>query len=244
MKGPSADALFWGGQGGALRYDLGTVVSVRISGGGPAPADWRRKSKLQEAFGDYGHILRTDVPEGQGVAFVEFDDKRDAADMVSDFAKGKKVCGCAVIVEIAQSASGKGRSNVHDRVTDLAQKFRVDDSATAQLLRVFAERMRLATCDLDQDLQRLSDHLSSSNKPSALVCKMLGDIRSGKTLGPCRFTRNGPQSGGRTGADEPPLVRFAEHDRSHNRSRSGRKSRDRDTVRDAHGNEKKTIAQS
>ena len=57
---------------------------MKFVGGGPAPADLQRKAKIQEAFGDYGQILRIETPQGKGLAYLEFDDKRDAEDMVSD----------------------------------------------------------------------------------------------------------------------------------------------------------------
>mmetsp|Transcript_13938 Transcript_13938/g.38051 ORF Transcript_13938/g.38051 Transcript_13938/m.38051 type:complete len:325 (-) Transcript_13938:175-1149(-) len=240
MHGPSSDAAFWGGQGGALRYHLGTVCVVKIAGGGPPPAEWAKKSKLQEAFGDFGHILRLEVPNGRGLAYVEFDDKRDAEDMAREMS-GKKVCGRQVFVEIAQSSAATKKINIHDRVSEVAQKYRLDDSATAQLLRVFAERSRLATCDMDRDLTELSEHLASSNKPSALVCKMLVDIRCGKPFGPCKFSR----SEGGTGPDAARATRPDSHGRarSHDRGRSRRQeevrrepcSRERDRDKDGGG---------
>merc|ERR1712039_28395 len=77
-----------------------------------------------------------------------------------------------------------------DRVSELALRFRVDESATAQLIKAFTERVRYAQCDFEQDMGEMSEHLGASNKPSAQACKMLGDIRSGKPLGPCRFKRS------------------------------------------------------
>eukprot|EP00927_Polykrikos_kofoidii_P031310 TRINITY_DN2694_c0_g1_i3.p1 TRINITY_DN2694_c0_g1~~TRINITY_DN2694_c0_g1_i3.p1 ORF type:complete len:511 (-),score=82.97 TRINITY_DN2694_c0_g1_i3:12-1544(-) len=241
MHGPSSDAAFWGGQGGALRYHLGTVVVVRICGSAPPPPEWRRKSRLQEAFGDFGHILRLETPEGQGLAYVEFDDKLDAEDMVREMHM-KKVCGRQVTVEIAKTSLQSKKINIHDRITDVAQRYRLDESATAQLLRVFAERARLVTCDLDRDLEELSDHLASSNKPSALVCKMLVDIRCGKPLGPCKFSKGGdnkpphpgggPSSGAVVGRALFHDDKAVDRDRERDRGVRDRDRSDRDRERD------------
>eukprot|EP00931_Biecheleriopsis_adriatica_P067087 TRINITY_DN41292_c0_g1_i1.p1 TRINITY_DN41292_c0_g1~~TRINITY_DN41292_c0_g1_i1.p1 ORF type:complete len:217 (-),score=30.79 TRINITY_DN41292_c0_g1_i1:6-656(-) len=211
MNGPSFDAKFWGGSGGSLRYDLGTVVTVKIRGGGQPPADWSRKSKLQEAFGDFGHILRIEAPQRQAVAYVEYDDKRDAEDAVREM-HGKKVCGCVVDCEVAGSASkgSAGQGSVQDRVFSLANKYDLDGSAAGHLARVFTERSRLATCCIDDDLAAIEEHLAASNKPSALVCKMLNDIRSGRPIEPCQYSarRAAPPGGSR------------DHEHSRRRSRS------------------------
>merc|ERR1711939_1270529 len=126
--------------------------------------------------------------------------------------------------------------NVHDRVLNVAQKYRLDESASAQLLRVFAERSRLATCDVDRDLQELSEHLAASNKPSALVCNKLADIRSGKPLGPCKFASKGREpnvSVTRSMAQDRDRSRDRDRkDRSRSRDRKDRDgSRDRDRDR-------------
>ncbi|CAK9024812.1 unnamed protein product [Durusdinium trenchii] len=41
-----------------------------------------KKTALQEAFGDFGRIIRIEVPEGKTVAFVEYEEKRDANDAI------------------------------------------------------------------------------------------------------------------------------------------------------------------
>eukprot|EP00930_Biecheleria_cincta_P018473 TRINITY_DN14384_c0_g1_i1.p1 TRINITY_DN14384_c0_g1~~TRINITY_DN14384_c0_g1_i1.p1 ORF type:complete len:244 (-),score=44.01 TRINITY_DN14384_c0_g1_i1:4-735(-) len=241
MNGPSFDAKFWGGAGGSLRYDLGTVVMVKVRGGGPPPADWNRKSKLQEAFGDFGHIIRIET-HGKGVAYVEYDDKRDAEDMVRDM-NGKKVCGCVVDAAITTGAGGSsslggGKLNVSERVLAIAEKYRLDDSATGQLTRVFQERSRLASCAIEEDFALFEEHLAASNKPSALVCKMLGDIRSGRAIERCRFTQrrdshddNGSSRRGRDSHDGDRRYRGRDSNsddrRYRGRSRSRSHARDR-----------------
>ncbi|CAJ1345600.1 unnamed protein product [Effrenium voratum] len=43
-----------------------------------------KKTALQEAFGEFGRIIRIEVPEGKSVAFVEYEEKRDASDAIQD----------------------------------------------------------------------------------------------------------------------------------------------------------------
>merc|ERR1712060_431684 len=91
---------------------------------------------------------------------------------------------------------------------------------------------------------RLGDHLAASNKPSALVCKKLADIRSGKPLGACRFKRIDLEDTVRSVVDasrttseqlrkpSPNGNRDAEREVSRHSSRRDRKrSRSRDTKR-------------
>merc|ERR1712060_572569 len=37
---------------------------------------------MQSAFGDFGHIIKIETPGGRGVAYISFQDKRDAQDAV------------------------------------------------------------------------------------------------------------------------------------------------------------------
>merc|ERR1712107_715511 len=63
-----------GGPGGWF-YELGHRICV--SGIGPAAT----KTKMQSAFGEFGHIIKIETPGGaRGVAYITFQDKRDAQD--------------------------------------------------------------------------------------------------------------------------------------------------------------------
>merc|ERR1719401_623043 len=111
MNGPSARALREGGTGGSMSYKLGVTLIVKLSSGGPFPPEWRRKTTLQEPFGDYGHILRIDVQESHGVAFIEYEDSRDAEDAAAEM-DGKQIKGKSVTVQVAkESSSGKQATN-------------------------------------------------------------------------------------------------------------------------------------
>lgn len=147
--------------------------------------------------------MRIDVPEGQGIAFIEYDDKRDADDAAKDMS-GKKVGGDIIHASIATSATGHGgmpgvrTMDITERIAELARVYRLDEAATARLASVFSERSRLG-CDINRDLADLGDHLAASNKPSALVSMKLADLRAGKPIGPCRYTGSSRDKGGGPG---------------------------------------------
>eukprot|EP00927_Polykrikos_kofoidii_P056047 TRINITY_DN50230_c0_g1_i1.p1 TRINITY_DN50230_c0_g1~~TRINITY_DN50230_c0_g1_i1.p1 ORF type:complete len:359 (-),score=60.09 TRINITY_DN50230_c0_g1_i1:93-1169(-) len=204
MNGPSAQALREGGVGGSLRYKTGFTIMVRISNGGPLPSEWKKKTTLQMAFGDYGQILRIDVADAQGVAYIEYDDKRDAEDAARDMDR-KTVSGQTISVQVLSSASSlnarwTGGGDIQTRITEMARKNRLDEAATARLVSVFTERVRMG-CDLNRDIAELTGHLEASNKPSALVSMKLAELRSGQPIGPCKY---------RSGKDEKPTSKSHE----------------------------------
>lgn len=230
MQGPSAIALRQGGQGGALKYKLGVQVVCTIAGGAAAPAAWRKKTTLQGVFGDFGQVLEIHIQE-DGTAIVEYDDHRDAQD-AADSMNGKKIGGVAVDVKIRQeNACGPGGKFLDDRVNEMTQKYGLDATSAARLVSAFKDRSRRG-CNLDEDIKRLSDHLAASNKPSALVCMKLADLREGKPIGPCRFNGDRPRERPAERADEEPKERRAKSRsrdrRAKSRSRSRRRSRDKD----------------
>mmetsp|Transcript_28887 Transcript_28887/g.73324 ORF Transcript_28887/g.73324 Transcript_28887/m.73324 type:complete len:256 (-) Transcript_28887:80-847(-) len=245
MQGPSAIALRQGGQGGALKYKVGVQVVVTIANGGPPPAAWKRKTTLQEAFGEFGQVLEIHTQE-DGTAIVEFEDKRDALD-ASETMNGKKIAGVNVSVEVRQDGAGRGsvRTGIDDRITEMAHRHQLDATSTARLISAFRDRGRRG-CNLDHDIKLLSDHLAASNKPSALVCMKLADLRDGKPIGPCRYVhgkdddkRDDGARGG--GEDRRPQDRNRDRESQRDkkqektRSRSRRHSREEDRERDRKG---------
>lgn len=197
MNGPSARALREGGIGGSLSYKKGTTLLVRLEGGGPPPAEWRKKTTLQGTFGEFGQILRIDIQEAQGAAYVEYDEKEDAEDALRALVGGK-IAGRPVHIQMAhtpQQMSVAARSLVvEEKIATMARSYRLDEAATARLVSVFAERGRLG-CDLEKDCQEMSEHLAASNKPSALVSMKLADLRAGRPIGPCRYKGQAPTPG-------------------------------------------------
>eukprot|EP00434_Breviolum_minutum_P007378 symbB.v1.2.006512.t1/scaffold380.1/size216529/2 len=201
MNGPSARALREGGMGGSIPYKTGVTLYVKPKDNGPVPKEWLRKTTLQAIcgkwkvapFGDFGQILRIDVSETQRCAYVEYEDSRDAQDAAKDL-DGKKIAGKEVSVVLASaakrttstSAAAAGPPSravdLEQRVAELAMKHFLDDAAAARLASVFQDRSRLG-CDLVRDFQDLDEHLSASNKPSALVSMKLSELRSGRPIG-------------------------------------------------------------
>eukprot|EP00401_Gymnodinium_catenatum_P077162 CAMPEP_0117531894 /NCGR_PEP_ID=MMETSP0784-20121206/39091_1 /TAXON_ID=39447 /ORGANISM="" /LENGTH=335 /DNA_ID=CAMNT_0005328277 /DNA_START=36 /DNA_END=1044 /DNA_ORIENTATION=- len=60
-----------------------------------------KKTDLQREFGEYGHVVDIELPlTARGVAFVEFDNARDAADALEEVT-GKKLKGMVLKVKIA-----------------------------------------------------------------------------------------------------------------------------------------------
>ncbi|CAE8590576.1 unnamed protein product, partial [Polarella glacialis] len=195
MNGPNADAAFWGNRGAAMRYHLGTVVNARLQGSGPPPPEWRRKTNIQAKFGDFGQILKLEVPEGN-VASIEYEDKRDAEDAVRTL-DGTQMFGRTLTVKISDGRDGGGgggggagmRVDVEAKVAELAGRFSLDEAAVVGLMSVFRERSRLG-CNLQKDFTEMGQHLAASNKPSAFICTKLAELRAGRDLGPCRYSRD------------------------------------------------------
>eukprot|EP00929_Paragymnodinium_shiwhaense_P096851 TRINITY_DN58579_c0_g1_i1.p1 TRINITY_DN58579_c0_g1~~TRINITY_DN58579_c0_g1_i1.p1 ORF type:complete len:274 (+),score=55.32 TRINITY_DN58579_c0_g1_i1:68-889(+) len=196
MNGPSAQALRDGGTGGSLRYKNGYTIMLRLAGGGPLPMEWRRKTTIQGQFSEFGQILKIEIPEGQGVVYVEFDDKRDAEEAASEM-NNKRMKGETVQVSIVSSLApiagvvasvGPSGGDLTSKVTEMAREHRLDETATTRLISVFGERVRLG-CDLVRDLNELSIHLSASSRPSALVSMKLAELRLGQPIGPCKYSR-------------------------------------------------------
>lgn len=223
MNGPSARALREGGTAGSLKYKLGTTISVKFMNDGPLPQAVKRKMPIQEAFGDYGQVVQIDINEGQKSATVEYDDARDAQD-AAQCMDGKHICGCKVqvdVVTMTSRSSGLQRGTIEGRASALASKYGLDAPSEARLVGAFEDRARRG-CDLEKDFEELSEHLAASNKPSALICMKLADLRAGKAIGKCEFrgTRRKQES-------ILPVQRIEGSRRSRSRDRSSRRSRER-----------------
>jgi len=60
-----------------------------------------KKTDLQQEFGEFGHVTDIEIPlTAKGVAFVEFDDARDAAD-AAEGVSGRKLKGMVLKVKMA-----------------------------------------------------------------------------------------------------------------------------------------------
>jgi len=65
-----------------------------------------KKTALQESFGEFGRIIRIEVPDGKTVAFVEYEEKRDANDAI-DCMNGKAIEGRRIGVRLVEDLPPK-----------------------------------------------------------------------------------------------------------------------------------------
>jgi len=189
-------------------------------------------------FGDYGQVLEIHTQE-DGTAIVEFEDQRDAQDAAEGM-DGKKIAGALVSVKVRQDGRGgfNVRSGIDDRITEMAHRYQLDATSTARLVSAFRDRSRRG-CNLDLDIKQLSEHLAASNKPSALVCMKLADLREGKPIGPCKYSREAELRDSRRPGDEDASGRARRRSRSRSRRRSRERDRDRDRDRDREHRERR-----
>eukprot|EP00927_Polykrikos_kofoidii_P019096 TRINITY_DN18900_c0_g1_i1.p1 TRINITY_DN18900_c0_g1~~TRINITY_DN18900_c0_g1_i1.p1 ORF type:complete len:257 (-),score=27.84 TRINITY_DN18900_c0_g1_i1:167-937(-) len=80
---------------GSFQYTEGTTL--RVTG---LRADVRN-TDLQPRFGEFGHVLRIHVLQGKGCAFVEYQEREDAADALKGV-NGSKLLGNLVTVTMAE----------------------------------------------------------------------------------------------------------------------------------------------
>jgi len=253
MNGPSARALREGGTGGSIPYKTGVTLVVKLQAGGQLPSAWRKKTTLQAPFGEYGQVLRIDIQESQGCVYVEYEDEIDARDAQKEL-NGTEIAGKKVSVEmIGQTTSRRPGSSIapvgppgrvvdiEQQITELVCRYFLDEAAASRLASVFQDRARLG-CDLRRDFQELGDHLAASSKPSALVSMKLGELRSGRTIGPCKFASGARRQLGdamEVGSRAHSSYRSADYfeeggdrDKSDDKDRTRDRDRDRDKDRD------------
>mmetsp|Transcript_32518 Transcript_32518/g.77270 ORF Transcript_32518/g.77270 Transcript_32518/m.77270 type:complete len:229 (+) Transcript_32518:73-759(+) len=65
-----------------------------------------KKTALQESFGEFGRIIRIEVPDGKTVAFVEYEERRDANDAI-EVMNGKTVEGRRIGVRLVEDLPPK-----------------------------------------------------------------------------------------------------------------------------------------
>eukprot|EP00933_Yihiella_yeosuensis_P014476 TRINITY_DN12974_c1_g1_i1.p1 TRINITY_DN12974_c1_g1~~TRINITY_DN12974_c1_g1_i1.p1 ORF type:complete len:175 (-),score=17.14 TRINITY_DN12974_c1_g1_i1:47-571(-) len=83
-----------------------TGATICISG----ISENEKKTTLQGVLGDFGHVVRIEIPAGRRVAFVEFEDKRDANEAVRSLDR-KTIGRSTVSVKMADDRTpGEGGS--------------------------------------------------------------------------------------------------------------------------------------
>ncbi|OLP88936.1 RNA-binding post-transcriptional regulator csx1 [Symbiodinium microadriaticum] len=82
--------------------------------------DKLKKTALQASFGEFGRIIRIEVPDGKTVAFVEFEEHRDANDAVKEMhnalVEGRRIG--VRMVEDLETKQHRGREDPPDRPRD------------------------------------------------------------------------------------------------------------------------------
>ncbi|CAE7242345.1 srp1 [Symbiodinium sp. CCMP2592] len=82
--------------------------------------DKMKKTVLQASFGEFGRIIRIEVPDGKTVAFVEFEERRDADDAVKEMhnalVEGRRIG--VRMVEDLEAKQPRAREDPSDRPRD------------------------------------------------------------------------------------------------------------------------------
>mmetsp|Transcript_6486 Transcript_6486/g.15804 ORF Transcript_6486/g.15804 Transcript_6486/m.15804 type:complete len:354 (-) Transcript_6486:38-1099(-) len=87
-----------------------------------------------------------------------------------------------------------GKAKCGPQVQEMSRKHRLDKGASTKLEEAMAMREAMGK-DVEKDLQLLDEHLSASNKPSALVSMKLDALRKGFSIGHCIYSREAPLPG-------------------------------------------------
>ncbi|CAE8619146.1 unnamed protein product, partial [Polarella glacialis] len=92
------------------RRDRGSGTTICISG----ISENEKKTRIQEALGDFGHIVRIEIPGGRRVAFVEFEDKRDAMEAMNSMDR-KMIGSSNVTIRLADDRAPGASGAPDDR---------------------------------------------------------------------------------------------------------------------------------
>ncbi|OAQ30029.1 RNA-binding domain-containing protein [Linnemannia elongata AG-77] len=180
---------------------------------------------IERLFKNYGHIREVTVKNGFG--FVDFDNSRDADDVVHDF-HGRDFLGERLVVEIARGErrrEDRGGSDRYGPPERTEYRLMVDNLAHGVSWQDIKDMMRKAGevtyADLskDQENQGVVEFQSEADVQKALKT-MDGELLRGKPVAlrlfdPSRDTL--PREGGRGGRD-----RGRERDRERDRDRGDR----------------------
>merc|ERR1711920_1043625 len=131
-----------------------------------------------------------------------------------------------------QSGDFVGYPANHKLILAIQTKFDLDEQATNKMTEAL---VNLGKEKAKKTLKQLNAHLELSNKPSALVCKMLGKLRNGEDLGTPYYRAGEGSFADKQAAieerkDEQRRAARKEQEKG-SRSRSRSRSRDRDRRR-------------
>mmetsp|Transcript_32700 Transcript_32700/g.75651 ORF Transcript_32700/g.75651 Transcript_32700/m.75651 type:complete len:426 (-) Transcript_32700:131-1408(-) len=91
-------------------------------------------------------------------------------------------------VKDMQKGTFVGKAKCGPRVRELARKHRLDKGAATKLEEAMSMREAMGK-DVEKDIFLLDEHLTASNKPSALISMKLESLRKGYNVGHCIYSR-------------------------------------------------------
>mmetsp|Transcript_99050 Transcript_99050/g.236355 ORF Transcript_99050/g.236355 Transcript_99050/m.236355 type:complete len:1014 (-) Transcript_99050:67-3108(-) len=91
-------------------------------------------------------------------------------------------------VKDMQKGTFVGKAKCGPRVRDLARRHRLDKGAATKLEEAMSMREAMGK-DVEKDIVLLDEHLTASNKPSALISMKLESLRKGYNIGHCIYSR-------------------------------------------------------
>jgi len=91
-------------------------------------------------------------------------------------------------VKDMQKGTFVGKAKCGPRVRDLARRHKLDKGAATKLEEAMSMREAMGK-DVEKDIVMLDEHLTASNKPSALVSMKLESLRKGYNIGHCIYSR-------------------------------------------------------
>lgn len=91
-------------------------------------------------------------------------------------------------VKDMQKGTFVGKAKCGPRVRDLARRHKLDKGAATKLEEAMSMRDAMGK-DVEKDIVLLDEHLTASNKPSALISMKLDSLRKGYNIGHCIYSR-------------------------------------------------------
>lgn len=91
-------------------------------------------------------------------------------------------------VKDMQKGTFVGKAKCGPRVRDLARRHKLDKGAATKLEEAMSMREAMGK-DVEKDIVLLDEHLTASNKPSALISMKLESLRKGYNIGHCIYSR-------------------------------------------------------
>eukprot|EP00913_Durusdinium_trenchii_P011610 g10904.t1 len=148
-------------------------------------------------------------------------------------------------VKDMQKGTFVGKAKCGPRVRELARRHKLDKGAATKLEEelAFAMSMREAMGkDVEKDIVLLDEHLTASNKPSALVSMKLESLRKGYNIGHCIYSREPVM--GNTGPGVDGVVdkkRHVKDQKQKSKEKKEKDEKDKDDEKEKQGKSKEKV---